>query len=284
MGKWLRIEVGRYPIFSYFVLAFALSWSVGFLLVAQRYGLVNVPPALHYLTGLGPALAAVLVTGLVSGRSGLKELFSRVTMWKIGWRWILIACASPLLLAGGAVLVQFILTSTLPDLRLLGHVEYLGDMGILAALILWVATFGFCEEIGWRGFALRTMQGRGWGFLPSAGIIGVMWALWHLPAFFYKPTYMGLGVGGFVGFTLGVVSGSVLLAWIYNGTGGSIFAVAIWHALFDFATASPAGEGTVAAVTSTAVIFCAVAIAGVVLWRQFRKPASPAPLEAALQT
>ena len=70
-----------------------------------------------------------------------------------------------------------------------------------------------------------------------------------------------------MGYTLGVVSGSVLLAWLYNRACGSIFAVAVWHALFDFIVASPAGEGTIAAVTSIAVMLWAV----IIVTAQFRQ-------------
>ena len=274
MGNRLRMIVRGYPLFAYFVLAFGISWSFGLLLIGRRYGLTSVQPALHYLTSLGPALAALIVTGLVSGHSGLNDLGSRVVRWRIGWRCLLIACASPLLLAGGAVLAQYLLTSSVPDLGLLGRVEYLGNIGVLPALLLWIITFGFGEEVGWRGFALDTMQRRGWSLLRSSGVIGLLWAMWHLPAFFYKPTFMALGAGGFAGYALGIVSGSILLAWLYNGTGGSIFAVAIWHALFDFIVASPAGEGMVAAVTSTGVMLWASMIVVVEVRRHIREGAA----------
>jgi len=62
-------------------------------------------------------------------------------------------------------------------------VDYLGDIGAPAALALWIATYGFGEEIGWRGFAFHRMASGGW--LRAVAIIGVLWGLWHLPFFFY---------------------------------------------------------------------------------------------------
>ena len=40
-----------------------------------------------------------------------------------------------------------------PDLRLLGQANYLPYLG-WGVLPVWLITFGFGEEIGWRGFAL----------------------------------------------------------------------------------------------------------------------------------
>ncbi|MEO8289238.1 MAG: CPBP family intramembrane glutamic endopeptidase [Chloroflexota bacterium] len=255
----IRVAVARSPVSSYFVLAFTLTWSLGFLLIANYHGLVNIPPALHYLGAFGPALAAITVAYLSGGWKGLARLLSTVGKWRVGWKWLLLGALSPLALAVAAVLVNFLVANTggatlIPDLSALSRIEYLGDIGAGAALLLWLVTFGFGEELGWRGFALRTMQERGRSWLWAALSIGVLWALWHLPAFFYKPQLIALGPGGFIGFGIGVICGSVLLAWLYNGSGGSVLVVALWHALFDFITTAGGGQGAIPAIISTAVM------------------------------
>ena len=87
-----------------------------------------------------------------------------------------------------------------------------------------------------------------------------MWVFWHVPAFFYNPNYVGLGLGGFVGLAIGLLAGSVLLSWLYSRSGSSIMVVALWHALFDFTTSTNAAQGTIAAITSTLVMMWAIVI------------------------
>ncbi|HLO16033.1 MAG TPA: hypothetical protein VK206_14470, partial [Anaerolineales bacterium] len=73
-------------------------------------------------------------------------------------------------------------------------------------------------------------------------------------------------LGGLIiipGFVIGVLFGAVLLTWLYNGSGGSILAVAVWHALFDLTTASEAGQDIVPVVTTAGVILWALYIANV---------------------
>jgi membrane protease YdiL (CAAX protease family) len=259
MFERLRMGLRSSPILSYFLLAYALSWSVELLLIANYNSLISVPPYLHYLASFGPCLAGITMTYIKGGKPGLVDLWQRVTRWQVGWKWFLLGALSPVLLAFLSALITYLLSGSLADLSTLGQVEYLGDIGAGAALLLWIVTFGFGEEIGWRGFALPTLQ-KNHSFLISTLVIGLVWALWHLPAFFYKPQMMALGPGGFIGFSLGVISGSIVLGWLYNRSGGSVFVVGIWHALFDFFTTSSSFHGMTTAIMSTAVMVLAVVI------------------------
>ncbi|BCX03758.1 MAG: hypothetical protein KatS3mg053_1696 [Candidatus Roseilinea sp.] len=72
--------------------------------------------------------------------------------------------------------------------------------------------------------------------------------------------FMALGAGGFVGYILSITMGSILLSWMYRGSGHSILIVALWHGLFDFVSASPVAEGTGNAVISGVVIVWVILI------------------------
>lgn len=160
-------------------------------------------------------------------------------------------------LVGPAIVVRA-LGGEWPDLQRLGEVNYLPNLGI-GALVLWLATYGFGEEIGWRGFALPRLQ-KGRSALSATLILGVMWIVWHMPAFLYLDTYVALGLAAFPMFALGVMTGAIVFTWLYNSTGGSVLMVAIWHGVFDFLSASKISGGTIAALMSAAIMVWAVAI------------------------
>jgi membrane protease YdiL (CAAX protease family) len=250
--------IQRYPIPAFFVIAYAFSWTIGGLLIADHHGAVSVPKALHYVSAFGPTLAALIVTAVTGGRAGLADLWRRVVRVNVGGRWWLIGLGTPLALGLAAVVIYALSNNALPALGLFGEVDYLGNIGVLAALTLWIATYGFGEEIGWRGFAFHRMESSGW--VRAAVIIGVLWGLWHLPYFFYKDNFIALGVGGFIGYIVSITMGSILLSWIYRGGGHSILLVALWHGLFDFVSASPVAEGTGNAIISGVVIVWVILI------------------------
>jgi uncharacterized protein len=72
------------------------------------------------------------------------------------------------------------------------------------------------------------------GALTATLIVAGGWALWHVPMFFYVPTYVQLGPAGVLPFAIGLLLGATPQTWLYNSSGGSIFAVAMRHALYDF--------------------------------------------------
>ena len=129
----------------------------------------------------------------------------------------------------------------------------------LGALALWVVTFGFGEEIGWRGFALPRLQ-KEHNALKATIILGFAWVIWHIPTFFYLETYVNMGPFLLVGMMIGIMLGEVMLTWLYNSTGGSVFMVALWHGLFDFFSATKANGPWVAPFISFCIIFLAIRI------------------------
>jgi membrane protease YdiL (CAAX protease family) len=249
------------PVF--FALAFLCSWTIALPLVAVRQGWTDaaIPYAIHYLASFGPALAAFVVTALTTGRAGLAELWARIIRWRVRWPYAAFATLSPVALFALAGLAMRLIQGAWPDLRLLGQVNYLPDLG-LGVLPVWLITFGFGEEIGWRGFALPRLQAQ-MSVSKATLILGLCWFLWHVPSFFYHETYVGMGWILMPGMLVGVLCGAVLFTWLYNGTGGSVLMVAIWHALFDLLSASAAGRDFIPIATSAGVIVWALIVANV---------------------
>jgi membrane protease YdiL (CAAX protease family) len=128
---------------------------------------------------------------------------------------------------------------------------------VAVALLVLIGALG--DETGWRGFALPLLQRR-YGALAAALLVTPIWALWHLPLFVTVTTYRDFAPPAYIGFVFGLACGSIVLTWLYNGTGGSILACAVWHGMFNLATGTLAASGTIAAVTSTFVIVQAIVL------------------------
>ena len=253
MKTWLH----RHSLVGFYVLAYAYSWTVMIPLGLQQHGIiaVRIPAALHYFSAFGPALAALSITVLLGRRekrveSSPPRVFSRL--------WPVIGFVSPLLLFAIAELVAWIFAKPATGMTALGRVNFLPNLGI-GAWLLWLLTSGFGEEIGWRGYALPRLQ-RTHSALVSSFLLSIAWAGWHLPAFFYIPSYVGLGPRVIPGFFIGILAGSIVLTWLYNSSGANVYAVVLWHASFNFVTASPSASDFTTAVTSILVIGWAAAV------------------------
>lgn len=256
VAGWLRLH----KLVGYFALAIGISWLVELPLVAAAQGWLRVPIpfAIHYLAAFGPMLAALIMTWIGDGTDGLKELFGRITQWRVPAVGFLAALLSAVALFALSALVSWILASGWPDLHLLGQVNYLPYLGI-AVLPLWLATYGFGEEIGWRGYALPRLQ-NSHSALGATLLLGALWALWHIPTFFYLDTYLALGLGVFPMFAFGILTGAIVLTWLYNTTHGSVLMVAIWHAIFDLVSAGKASDPIMQTVMSIAIMVWAALI------------------------
>jgi uncharacterized protein len=255
----MKAWVSRHPVPCYFVLAYAISWSVAVPLALQARGIVNahLPWALHYLTAYGPALAALSMMRFLREPLGGRGVPAAQPQSRTA-RWWTIGFAAPLLMFGAAQLAARAAGQTAPSWNALGHVNFLPDLG-LGAWWLWFATSGSGEEVGWRGFLLPRLQQRHSPFASSL-LLAIGWAGWHLPAFFYIPSYTAMGLRILPAFFLGILAGAIVLTWLYNRSGGSVMAAVLWHASFNFVTASPDAAGVTAAVTSTLVMVWAIVL------------------------
>ena len=222
-----RITTTRaFPV-EYFVLAFAFTWLFWVPAALEAQGLISqLPVPATFLGAFGPLVAAVVVTALEGGRAGLRSLLSRVVRWRVAPIWYGVATLGPLLIMLGAIALHVVLGGQPPSLGLL-----IGALPTLVFVSVYMMiTVALGEEVGWRGYALPALQAR-YGALTSSVILGVMWALWHLPVFFNPDTlYSNLP---FLQFLAYIVPFAVLTTWVFNSTGGSVLMAMFFHAVLN---------------------------------------------------
>jgi len=245
----------------YFLLAYAISWLIEIPLALSMRGAipVQIPRPIHYLASFGPFVSALIVSLTFRGWQGAAELFRGLARWYVRPTYALFAIAAPLILFALACIVSRIIRGEWTDLGLLGQVDYLPPIGIFPALGLWLLTFGFGEETGWRAFALPRLQAGRSAFSASI-FLGLLWAGWHAPAFFYRDTYIAMSWLGPLMMIFSVTVASIICTWLYNGTRGSLLMVVLFHGLFDFLSVSSAGGEMAAIIMSAPIVFWAVRI------------------------
>lgn len=234
---------------TFVVLAYALSWA-WWVPMAVRGDVARAGQGwpTHLIGLAGPGVAAVITSGLSGGWSETARLLRRCLAWRVpivAW----VAVAAAVLLALFAVVAADHPTEAL---------SYSGapQLGILSVPYVLLLN-GFGEELGWRGFLvtrLRTAR----SFRDTSVIVWLVWGCWHLPLFWIVANFRDFGVAGTLGWAVGLFFGSVFLAWLVGIARGSVLVVALWHTAYNFATATEAGAGVVAAVATMAVVLATV--------------------------
>jgi len=258
----MLVQIKKHSLLSYFLLAYAISWAFMLPVALSAQGLIQqrIPYALYYFGSFGPAISAVIVTALTESRAGVRNLLSRIFKWRVGFRYYAFAVLVPIGLFVFAVLVNRLVAGAWPDLRLLGQADYLPYLGIPGVLMLWLLTYGLGEEVGWRGFALPHLQ-RKRTAASATLILAMLWACWHLPAFFFRDTYIEMGLIAFPMFLVSILFATMVFTWLYNSTQGSLLIVVIFHAVFNWLSVSEAGGEFAAIVMSAPIIVWALYVA-----------------------
>jgi membrane protease YdiL (CAAX protease family) len=146
-----------------------------------------------------------------------------------------------------------------PMLADFGRSREFPQFSALTFLAYNLVAFGIGEEMGWRGFALPRLQARH-SALGATLLLTAGWALWHLPLFFYRPGYTTLGPAGVAGWFFSLLTGAVLLTWLYNQSQGSIAVVALFHATVDVAFTSSVASPFVVNVVGGLITIWGIAV------------------------
>jgi len=270
----IKAFIKRHPVSVYFALTFAISWG-GFL--AAIGGLGGLPgkgtqfdtlmPMVVTAMLAGPTIAGLLMTGLVYGKAGFRELLSRLLKWKVNIHWYAIAILPVPLLA---LTLIFALSLTCPIFTADNKIAILIS-GIFAGLST------VFEEIGWTGFAIPRLRLR-YNILKTGLIVGVLWAMWHLlqitwvsgsytgdlPLTVFLPLYFLSSIAQLTPFR-------VLMVWVYDRT-KSLLVATVMHASLTGCTIfilAPIMAGTSFLVYAFALAAAFWILVAAVKWRKW---------------
>jgi len=211
--------IRRNQLRSFVVLTLVLSWGWWMLASTVLAGGEEFTRVLIAPGAFGPPVAALLVVW-ASGddvRVWVRGLFR----WRVSPRFYLAASSIPIAIALGGTAIF-----------LAGGIEVapglLADRAVLFPIVLVFTALlgGGQEEPGWRGFALPRLQSE-YDALTASIVIGVVWAVWHLPLFLLEAPRNA--TGSFGTYLVTVLAISVVLTHLYNASRGSVLLAALAH-------------------------------------------------------
>lgn len=223
----IKTFIKMHLVLTYYVLTFAISWGCFLIALGPRAFLdaKQTPEALLIggpLSLLGPSLAGILLTALIDGRAGLRELLSRLLKWRVAIRWYAVALlTAPLIYTAITLVLLQTSRDFLPAIVTSDNKASLLLSGIGAGMI--VSIF---EELGWTGFAAPQLRQRH-NILTTGLIMGLLWGLWHFPLFsgnaFSSQTISPILYLAVLLFSW-LLPYRILMLWVYERTGSLLLA------------------------------------------------------------
>jgi uncharacterized protein len=210
----------RSPL-KFFALVFGLSmpfWLIGAVTDLQLMPGLSVSALMAFC----PMAVALVLVYRENKTEGVTELLGRsLDLERIkAKRWYV----PVLLLMPGISVVVYGLT------RWLGMPLPAPQVSVLPTLLMSLAFFvgALGEELGWSGYVLDPMQDR-WSALRAGITLGLVAIMWHLVPLLllHRPLVW------IAWWCLYAVAARILIVWLYNNTGKSVYAVALFHATLN---------------------------------------------------
>jgi uncharacterized protein len=222
----LSSTIQAYPALAFFVLTYVYSWLVWAPLLTIPVDVASgeystmawVGVALLYLGGFGPLVAAAIV--VKTGGGDIRTWARQIVDWRVGLQWWAIALGLPIF-ATVAVSILYISFGGPYD------IDSMTPLLFYVPLLLFTVVFsgGLNEEPGWRGLALPILQERH-SALTASIVIGVIWAVWHVPLFFAPVApHSDYPLISQILYFPAVIVWSILLTWVYNGSASVLIAM-----------------------------------------------------------
>ena len=251
-----------YEVILFFLLTFAVTWTAWLAPAALGVPATSFwfgPGGPLFLLGVfAPGLVAIALTACRSRSTGVRALLHGIRRWDVGARWYLFALSYMVAIKLGAAVIHRAWSGAWPAF---------GETPLLLMLLATIPSTAVQagEEVGWRGYVLPRLAAR-LGLGVASLLLGVIWALWHLPLFFLAGT--GSDGQSFPVYLLHVCAFSVAIGWVYWKTGGSLLLVMLLHAAINntsgLVPGTPPGGDDPFAWNASVVTWASMAIAWIV--------------------
>jgi uncharacterized protein len=210
-------------LLAFLLIAFGLAWSIlaPYIFSPNKMTTIFGPISGHHplfmLAVYSPAIAALIVVFYAGGFNGLKRYLARLLLWRCSLAWYaFLLLGIPIIYMAGSLVKGNLFENPFPFTSLSAMFSAMAFMLVL----------GPVEELGWRGVALPLLQkyvAPVWAGL----LLGVIWGVWHLPAFFLSGTPQS--AWQFTPFFIGSIAVSLILTPLFNNSRGSILLAALFH-------------------------------------------------------
>jgi len=220
-----------WPLGIFFCLAAASAWTA-WLWPVEAHGRlplsvlgleITIPFFLMKLV-IGNCLPGILAVIWVrfEGKGQVQRLLSTLTKWRTSLHWYIIVVVLPcaIFFVSWSAVLFFVPVDHLP----------LSASGFLVTFLMTLPFGPLWEEIAWRAFALRKLESR-FSHLASALILGVYWAVWHIPLWLLiLNVNSASGLPVLLAASGNLVAWSIIWAYFYHRSSESLPVVILLHA------------------------------------------------------
>jgi uncharacterized protein len=212
-------------------LALSLGFSICYWVQLHYWPKGSLPSVIEWILwgifrDFGPAIAAIITLAWERGRTGLKELGSSITRWRVSWRLHILALVGAVALNAIAAAVAFLFFNVPFSI---GQLQP-GRM-VLVFFLMAIVDGPLGEEIGWRGYLLPRLLERTTAIRASL-LVGFIWYVWHLPLYAadgrdFSPQFLSL-------YLVNTTNLAIIFTWFFLRTSKSIFFAIYLHAISNY--------------------------------------------------